>query len=107
VKLHRKTSSLRRMAANLRKRCPALAPVRVRRKRLKDALGECVARWDAEGVRVVRFDIYIDPRLSWDATWQTLIHEWAHAVAWHQIEGEDDHDDPWGVAYARCYRNAD
>jgi hypothetical protein len=34
---------------------------------------------------------------------RTLIHEWAHAMAWDgTVTG--DHDETWGVAYSRAYR---
>jgi hypothetical protein len=98
----------RSLIAVLRERCPALAPVRVRRVPLKDALGDCVARWDPKGEHVVRFDIRVDSRLPWDAAWQVLIHEWAHALAWKEgHEGCDDHDEAWGLAYAHCYRETE
>jgi len=35
----------------------------------------------------------------------TLVHEWAHALAWTgRDEGLDHHDALWGVAYAQCYQ---
>jgi len=36
----------------------------------------------------------------------TLIHEWAHVLAWSGLTHESfgAHDAEWGVAYSRCYQ---
>lgn len=34
----------------------------------------------------------------------TLVHEWAHALAWAGNHDLEAHDALWGVAYARCYQ---
>lgn len=33
----------------------------------------------------------------------TLLHEWAHCIAWDRCQS-DDHCDAWGKAYSRIYR---
>jgi len=36
---------------------------------------------------------------------ETLVHEWAHCIAWKADHAElQDHGPSWGVAYAACYR---
>ena len=37
---------------------------------------------------------------------ETLVHEWAHLLAYHGLleESFEAHDAAWGVAYARCYQ---
>jgi len=34
----------------------------------------------------------------------TLLHEYAHAMSWHDVPSQGDHGDAWGLAYALCYR---
>ena len=46
--------------------------------------------------------VYIARDLSYEGQLDALIHEWAHHLAPHN--DSEDHDDAWGVAYARLYR---
>lgn len=100
-----KHESFLSMLRTLREFCPPLVPVRVRRVPLVAVLGDCAPVWDSED-RLVRFDIRIAKGLSWDATWQVLIHEWAHALAWQEgHETVDDHDPLWAIALSRIYED--
>lgn len=73
----------------------------------KGSMADCVAYWGDDG-SLKYFKIRIDNRLSWDATWESLIHEWAHAISWKEgHETVDDHDETWGLAYAHCYRETE
>lgn len=95
----------RRDVALLREMCPPLLPVKVYRRKVKDVLGTTHLVRDAEG-RPSHFIIAVANDISWDATWQVLIHEWAHAVAWN--EGHDtacDHDPEWAIALSRIYQD--
>ena len=99
-----KVQSYHKMLRVLRERVPPLVPVRTRRRPLKDDLGDCSAVWGGED-ELLRFQITINSRLSWDATWQVLIHEWGHALAWREgHETVDDHGPEWGLACALIYR---
>lgn len=44
----------------------------------------------------------IEARQLQPGIYDTLAHEWAHAMVWDASQ-EDHHDALWGVAYARCY----
>ena len=101
-----KQKSFQSLIRVLRERCPALAPIRVRRVQLKDRLGDCIPRWGDQGC-LLRFDIRINREISWDATWQTLLHEWAHALVWTEGETIDHHDETWGIALSHCYRESE
>jgi len=54
-----------------------------------------------------RFLIRIDRELEENAAVLTLIHEWAHALAWNTAYDQglmEDHGPEWGVAYARIWQ---
>lgn len=92
--------------------CPPALPVVVRSGRLSVRnLGTCVRDKN-------RFVIRLSHKLDEAAALETLIHEWAHALAW-SLEcdrlmrddsiPEDDfqeqsHGASWGVAYARTWQ---
>lgn len=102
-----KVQSYRNLLRVLRERVPPLVPVRTRRRPLKSDLGYCGAIWGAEG-ELLRFEITINSKLSWDATWQVLIHEWGHALSWKEgHECCDDHGPEWGLACALIYRETE
>lgn len=74
----------------------------IRRVNMKDSenAGECTC----EGRRR-KFVIRIDKSLSIESTYDTLIHEYAHAMTWDEFESLDsEHFDNWGIAYAKVYR---
>lgn len=99
-----KHKSYRKLLRELREIVPTVAPVITKRRPLKDCLGYTTARWNDAGDHLLRFNIVIDSRLSWDATWQVLIHEWAHALAWREgHETITDHGPEWALAYAQIY----
>lgn len=102
-----KIRSYRKMLRVLRKRVPPMVPVHTRRRPLKDDLGTCCAVWGEENA-LLRFEITINSSMSWDATWQVLIHEWGHALAWREgHERCDDHGPEWGLACALIYRECE
>lgn len=90
----------------LRERCPTLVPTQVQRSRTLDPgdLGYCEAVFDADG-RLVRFRIRVRAGLCMELQIQVLMHEWAHALTWTaEHETVDDHDEAWGLALSRVYR---
>ena len=70
-------------------------PVSLRFARLKGKDGDC------ERVKG-RFVIRLNKTLSERQLIDTLIHEWAHGLAWG-LE-EDFHGEKWGIAYSKVYR---
>lgn len=82
----------------LRRTCAPALPVSVRRLPIRrDIYGDCTLD---DG----RFYIRIHRGMQTVMQVHTLIHEWAHAISWH--EGKPyvrDHGPEWGIAYARCY----
>lgn len=90
MKTYRKVVSL------LKSKCPTVLPVSVRRTKLpKGHDGICQ-------VKESHFLIRIDRNLKEHEAIETLIHEWAHAIAWPKCEAQ--HSDEWGKAYSRVYR---
>ena len=96
----------------LREHCPAGKPVVIRAAKLAPTtLGEC-------GRRTSRFVIRINNRLWEREAVETLLHEWAHALAWNftldRLARKPDvkpaefqqagHDEAWGCAYSRVWR---
>lgn len=52
--------------------------------------------------------IYIDTKYPLHACIDTMLHEYAHAVAWKHASMDayiSAHSDEWGLAYAKIYRN--
>lgn len=75
----------------------------------KNTHGDCGAVYNDEG-HLVEFRIRIRSDVEYQFQVQLLIHEWAHAIAWTPQNGPgtlDDHDELWGLAYARVYRELD
>lgn len=99
-----KRNSYRRILKELRELCPPLVPVKTRRRPLKDCMGYTTLIHNDDGLPT-HFVLTIDSRLSWEATWTTLVHEWAHCQAWHQDHRAiDDHGPEFGIAYANIWR---
>lgn len=105
-------NDFREVLAGLRQTCPAAHPVIVRASWLpKNLLGQCVRR-DS------RFVIRLNNRMGQEQAIDTLLHEWAHALAWNfsldrlarqkDIDREEfdlaSHDETWGCAYSRVWR---
>lgn len=92
----------RQMVSHLRTVAPApkgcsVEVHRIRAHELGEAAGEC-----AKNGR--RFHISLRQEMTLQETEETLIHEWAHMLAWkpyHPLTG--DHGPEWGVCYAAAY----
>jgi len=102
----------RQVLQTLRTALPAAKPVIVRTSWLGlDLLGHCVRR-------PRRFVITLNRDLREAQAIETLLHEWAHALAWNYAldslatkpmlePGEFEracHDEAWGCAYSRVWR---
>jgi len=97
----------------LRELCPPGQPVDIKFTALKRCLGHCCRRGS-------RFQICISRVLDEEAAIETLIHEWAHALAWNysidrlaRAKGisatdfdRESHGPAWGVAYSVVYQTA-
>lgn len=96
----------------LRAECAAAKPVIVRTSWLPPStLGECFRRSN-------RFVIRLNWRMDENQAVETLLHEWAHALAWslsldslagsphvdQELFEYASHDESWGCAYSRVYR---
>jgi len=99
---HVPASTLREWTKLLRDGLGLVAPVRVRRKRLKDAWGTCSAVLGDDG-RIAYFQIQLDSRLCEGGLFLALVHEMAHASAWHS-HPTLEHDVSFGIAYARAFQ---
>jgi hypothetical protein len=92
--------------------CPPALPVTVRTGRLGARLnGDCVRDRN-------RFVIRVSSELDQNGAIDTLVHEWAHALAWSlecdrrmrdfSISAEEfqalSHGPAWGVAYSRAWQ---
>jgi hypothetical protein len=104
--------TFRRVLAGLRKHCPAAKSVVVRTSWLpEDILGQCSRRPH-------RFVIRLNNSMPQEQAVETLLHEWAHALAWNysldklardpgvspEILDAASHDEAWGCAYSRVWR---
>ena len=80
----------------LKKNCPAKYPISVRRVKLGELLYgdcDCVKR---------KFYIRINKNLDQSMAIDTLLHEWAHALAWNRKK--DYHWYGWGRTFSKVYR---
>ncbi len=103
--MRRLDADFRRFLRELRELEPALLPVRVRRRPLTDAWGLCWLICDDAG-RPSHFRIDISTEHGErHMLLETLMHEWAHAVAWQDGKNVSDHGPEWGVVYARIYQH--
>lgn len=94
------------MVEEMRDRVPPLIPVRFYLRDIESTgmLGFTEMRLDADGMWD-HFNVVVDKNLDWQAMWQTIIHEWAHALSWSEGHATVcDHDPEWGLAYARIYQ---
>lgn len=104
--------AFRRVLAGLRELCPAAKPVVVRTSWLPgNILGECIRRR-------ARFVVRLNNQMAQEQAIETLLHEWAHALAWNysldrlarepgvsaQVFDAASHDEAWGCAYSRVWR---
>ncbi len=96
----------------LREKCVTAQPVVVRTSWLPpDTLGECVRRKR-------RFVVRLNRIMNESQAVETLLHEWAHALAWNysldrmardpdvdrELFEAASHDEAWGCAYSRVWR---
>lgn len=92
----------------LRDRFPAICPVRVvmrDRQQMKDHTGRpCIGYAEFHQGRGQHFEISLCRSMSKQARFETLLHEWAHVLAW-PCEDQDSakHTAEWGVAYAKIW----
>lgn len=109
---HHGFDEFRRVIAGLRELCPTGKPVVIRTAWLPPTtLGECIRRPS-------RFVIRLNNRLDEQGAIETVLHEWAHALAWNysldslakqpDIDRDEferaSHDEAWGCAYSRVWR---
>jgi len=86
-----------RILAWLKKEFPPNYPVTVRSIKMKDQGGTELVR--------KKFLITVRCDTCWQVRFDSLLHEWAHALTWEGAETFiDDHSAEWGIAYARVYR---
>lgn len=101
-----KTDKIRRDVRVLKEHLPALLPVKVYLRQLKDELGYCYLASDDAG-NPSHFIVAIEKRITYDAMWQVLIHEWAHARSWrpeHPNCSCEDHGPEWALELAKVYQ---
>ncbi len=91
----------RALVRELRVNSPALLPVRVYLRSGGEYWGSCELKWKDDRPDHFVITVY---RAQWWPMLETLIHEWAHAVAWREGETVQDHGPEWGVAYAQLYQ---
>lgn len=97
-------AQFRAAVSELRKMVPTLLPVRVylRDSLEGNALG--LASLKKSGGRAKHFVIEVK-RASWQVMKDTLLHEWAHCLAWQEgNEFYEDHGPEWGLAMSRVYQ---
>lgn len=97
----------RELVAVLRDRLPPVLPVRVYLRDVveDDAYGLC---WLArKNSKPSHFVIVIRRFAAWAVIKDTLLHEWAHAIAWSEAHDTvEDHGPEWGLAMSRVYQEA-
>ena len=99
--------SVLRMVKRLERYCPTEIPVKVILKDRAALYGDTDRKHDHYRVTVEAGVSYVIPLPCGDLHSQkdTLVHEWAHCVAWKADHSElQDHGTAWGLAYATCYR---
>jgi len=102
----------RQVLAGLRALLPPAKPVVVRTSWMPSTtLGECAKRTE-------KFVIRLNDQMTEAQAVETLLHEWAHALAWNfsldrlartpGVSPEEfsraSHDEAWGCAYSRVWR---
>ena len=105
-------NEFRSLVQKLREQCPTGKPVVIRTSWMHSAIqGACIRRKS-------RFVIRLNNRLDEQEAIETVLHEWAHALAWNysldRLASEPgvtpeafdraSHDEAWGCAYSRVWR---
>lgn len=96
------TRKLRRWIDELEEFFPLIVPARVYRRRGVPNHGISSLFLCSEE-RPWYFTVCLGVGLDAAATWDSLIHEWAHCRTWREGRTLDDHDAAWGVEYAAIY----
>lgn len=93
----------------LRQDFPPEYPVRVRRV-TKDVLGPdapygiCWLVNNDKPKSERYYKILINKKYPWKSQFETLLHEWAHTLAWHLVENGKDHGDIFHRYFGNLYR---
>ena len=95
----------------LRLECPSIIPVRIRRVRLAGGMyGHARTTSTSPARIIITVATHIrDPgererRTTVNEQRDTLMHEWAHAIAWTSNARVDHHGPEWGLAMSRVYQ---
>ena len=87
---------------------PAEFPIRVRRQTSEQIkrkiFGWCSLVNDSKPKAERYFLITVNKSCSWSQQFDTIIHEWAHALTWDEVEQGKDHSDLFARAYGKLYR---
>ena len=55
-----------------------------------------------------RFTIKVQKTDAWTIQFDTILHEWAHCLTWHNADTKkQDHSVSWARAFARLYTASD
>lgn len=93
----------------LRERFPTDLPVRVRRV-TKEIMGADTPYGICSLVNASKpkskryYLILINKQHPWSQQCETILHEWAHALTWYQLEDGKDHGDIFARKYGVLYR---
>ncbi|NDD52343.1 hypothetical protein EBZ39_00425 [bacterium] len=99
--------------AALERWCQPAMPVKIVVKKMPGGLlGQCLAKPEDEV-----FVITLNKDMGAPQAVDTLVHEWAHALAWNYVHADlaknafsqkhfdwFAHDEAWGCAYSKTYR---
>ena len=92
----------------LRHDFPAHLPIKVRRKTAdqikRKIFGWCSLVNSDKPKQEQYFLITINKSCAWSQQFETLLHEWAHALTWNEVEQGKDHSDLFARAYGKLYR---
>ena len=92
----------------LRADFPANMPIKVRRL-TSEVIKRKVFGWcslvNSDGPKAKKyFLITVNKSFSWAQQFDTILHEWAHALTWNEVEQGKDHSDLFARAYGKLYR---
>ncbi len=95
------------LTRKLRKRFPPEYPVKMRRLDLgedkKAPSGYCQLANEGKARGKRYFTIIVNKRRTWSMQFDTILHEWAHALTWENPTSQD-HSRYWAEAYGKLYR---
>ena len=84
----------------LRREFPAEEKIQVRTLRLKELCGDADLGYEGE---FYGFLIRINKKKNFETRVDTLLHEWAHCLAWFGAGQDKIHGPEFGIANARIY----